>query len=394
MKSLAWLENFYRLSLALSIGWVITASLLTTSSLAEEPKSIPFYIGTYTARTSEGVYRSELDLATGKMATPQLVAKLSNPSFLNIHPSGKYLYAVTENMRDKNGKGAEVVAYKIDSAGTLTKINSQSAEGDIPCYVGFDKDGKYTMIANYGNGSSVLLPIANSGGLLPASSVIQHQGSSVDKQRQMGPHAHSIQTDPSGRWIVAADLGTDQVFVYQLKSASGQLVPAPTPFVTLPPGAGPRHLDFSPDGKWAIINHEMTSEVSLAAWDSEKGVFTIKDSKSTLPTDHKEPGNSTAEALFGPDGNYAYVSNRGHNSIAIFRVDRAAGKLVPVGHESTRGKIPRNFRFDPTGKFLLAENQDSDSIHSFRLNRETGKLEATGESITVGMPVCIRFMKP
>lgn len=354
--------------------------------------SIPFYVGTYTNRTSQGIYRSELNTSNGKMAPAKLVAKLTNPSFLCIHPNGNYLYAVTETVRGAGGEDARVMAYKIEANGDLTLINSQRAEGDIPCYVSTDPEGKLAFVANYGNGSLAMLPINSDGSLKPAVSVVQHTGSSVNPQRQMGPHAHSILLDPSGRWLCSADLGIDKVLTYQVDRQQNKIVPAPIPFLQQPAGGGPRHLDFAADGKWAIINNELTSSVTLAAFDSEKGAFTAKDLQSTLPSDYKEPGNSTAEALFSPDGNFAYVSNRGHNSIAIFKVDRTAGKLIPLGHESTRGKVPRNFRFDPTGKYLLAENQDSDSIHSFEFNANTGLLKHTGESIEVGMPVCIKFL--
>jgi 6-phosphogluconolactonase len=371
--------------------WTLTIIGFAHSLYSQSNDKIPFYVGTYTNRTSQGIYRSELDTTNGKMAPAKLVAKLTNPSFLCIHPNGEYLYAVTETVRGAGGENARVMAYKIEANGDLTLINSQPAEGDIPCYVSTDEEGKLAFVANYGNGSIAMLPIDANGSLKPAVSVVQHSGSSVNPQRQMGPHAHSILFDPSGKWLCAADLGIDKVLTYSVDRKQNKILPAPTPFLQQPAGGGPRHLDFSSDGKWAIINNEMTSSVTLATWDSEKGVFSTQDLQSTLPADYKEPGNSTAEALFSPDNNFAYVSNRGHNTIAIFKVDRQKGKLIPLGHESTRGKIPRNFRFDPTGKYLLAENQDSDSIHSFQWNAETGLLKYTGESIEVGMPVCIKF---
>lgn len=371
--------------------WTLTAFGLAHSVYAQSTDKIPFYVGTYTNRTSEGIYRSELDTTNGKMDPAKLVAKLTNPSFLCIHPNGEYLYAVTETVRGAGGENARVMAYKIEANGDLTLINSQKAEGDIPCYVSTDKEGKMAFVANYGNGSIAMLSIEANGSLQPAVSVVQHSGSSVNPQRQMGPHAHSILLDPSGKWLCAADLGIDKVLTYRVDREQNKIIPAPTPFLQQPAGGGPRHVDFSSDGKWAIINNEMTSSVTLATWDSDKGVFSAQDLQSTLPADYKEPGNSTAEALFSPDGNFAYVSNRGHNTIAIFKLDRQKGKLIPIGHESTRGKIPRNFRFDPTGKYLLAENQDSDSIHSFQWNAQTGLLKYTGESIEVGMPVCIKF---
>lgn len=380
---------------SMSVLGLVAITLLstTTSMFAQSSESnIPFYIGTYTNRTSQGIYRSELDTKTGKMSPATLVAKLTNPSFLCIHPSGKYLYAVTETVRGAGGEDARVVSYKIEPNGQLTLINSQPAEGDIPCYVSTDKEGKLAFVANYGNGSIAMLPIGDDGSLKPAVSVVQHTGSSINEQRQKGPHAHSILLDPSGRWLCSADLGIDKVLTYKIDRQQNKIVPAPIPFLQQPAGGGPRHLDFSSDGKWAIINNELTSSVTLAAWDSAQGAFTAKDLQSTLPADYKEPGNSTAEALFSPDGQFAYVSNRGHNSLAIFKVDRPAGKLIPLGHESTRGKVPRNFRFDPTGKYILAENQDSDSIHSFEFNAQTGLLKYTGESIEVGMPVCLKFL--
>jgi 6-phosphogluconolactonase len=371
---------------------ILALAGLSERAMAQSDSSIPFYVGTYTARTSEGIYRSELNVNNGKMAPAKLVAKLTNPSFLTIHPSNKYLYAVTETVRGAGGEDARLMAYKIEENGDLTLINSQATEGDIPCYVSTDNDGKWAFVANYGNGSLSMLPIGEDGGLKPATSVVQHQGSSTNPQRQQGPHAHSILFDPSNRWLCAADLGIDKVMTYRVDVAQGKLIPAPTPYFSREAGSGPRHLDFSTDGKWAIINNELTSSVTLAHWDAEKGIFSAKDVASTLPENYKQPGNTTAEALFGPGGNFAYVSNRGHDSIAIFKVDRDKGQLISLGQQTTHGKVPRNFRFDPTGKYLLAENQDSDTIHSFLVDPKTGLLTHTGEKIEVGMPVCIKFL--
>lgn len=352
------------------------------------------YIGSYTRGASEGIYVSELDLETGELADPRLAAKAVNPSFVAIHPDGLHLYAVGE-IDDFNGKKTGgVSAFSIDDlSGQLSLLNQQSSQGAGPCHLVVDRSGSSVLVANYGGGSVACLPINKDGSLREAATFIQHEGSSVNPKRQAGPHAHSINVDAENRFAVAADLGLDKVLVYRLDPTEGTLTPNDPPSVSVPAGGGPRHFAFHPGGKFAYTNNEITSSVTAFTYDAKNGVFKDIQTISTLPTSYKEEGNSTAEIRVHPNGRFLYVSNRGHNSIAIFAIDPSTGKLTPLGHESTRGEVPRNFNLDPSGQFLLAANQKTDNVVVFRVDSKTGLLEPTGSEIEVGMPVCIRFLE-
>lgn len=351
------------------------------------------YIGSYTRGQSEGIYVSELDLESGKLAEPRLAAEAVNPSFVAIHPDGAHLYAVGEIDDFEGKKTGGVSAFEIVDDGTLKLINQQSSGGGGPCHLIVDNSGQCVLVANYGGGSVACLPIMKDGSLKEASTFIQHEGSSVNPQRQAGPHAHSINVDAANRIAVAADLGLDKVMIYRLDPEAGKLVPNDPPSVSVPPGGGPRHFVFHPSGKFAYTNNEMTSTVTAMEYDADNGKLSPIQTTSTLPASYKEEGNSTAEVRVHPNGHFLYVSNRGHNSIAIFAIDPSTGKLTPVGHESTRGEIPRNFNLDPSGRYLLAANQNTDNVVVFRVDANTGKLEATGSEIEVGNPVCIRFLE-
>ena len=348
------------------------------------------YIGTYTGGGSEGIYVSKLDSKTGALAKPELAAEIKNPSFVAVHPNRKFLYAVSE-VADAGGKPTGgVAAFAIDDkTGKLTLLNQQSSEGTGPCHLVVDRAGKNVLVANYGGGSCASLPIGDDGKLGPATSAIQHQGKSVNAARQEAPHAHSINLDAANRFAFVADLGLDQVLVYKFDSKSGKLTPNDPPFTKVAAGAGPRHFAFLPNGKAAYVINELASSVTVFSYDAEKGVLKELQNLSTLPGD--VPGNSTAEVVVHPSGNFVYGSNRGHNSLAIFAVDPATGKLTAKGNQGTGGKIPRNFAIDPTGKWLLAENQESGTIVVFAIDSKTGQLAQTGKSVEVASPVCVRF---
>jgi 6-phosphogluconolactonase len=376
------------------------ALLLSTVALAapvraEDPSArggkMRVYVGTYTGAKSKGIYLLELDLATGALSAPVLAAQTANPSFLAIHPSRRFLYAVGELDNFKGKKGGAVTAFAIDEkTGKLTQLNQQSSKGGGPCHLVVDAKGKNVLVANYGGGSVAVLPIDADGKLREASSFIQHMGSSVDKGRQEGPHGHSINLDAANRFAVAADLGLDKVLVYKFDADKGTLTPNTPPSTSVPPGSGPRHFAFHPDRRHAYVINEMKSTVTAFDYDSEKGVLKPVQTLSTLP--HPVKGNSTAEVQVHPSGKFVYGSNRGHNSIAIFTVDAKTGRLTAAGHQATGGKTPRNFGIDPTGKWLLAANQDSDTITVFRIDAKTGKLEPTEHKAEVGKPVCVKFI--
>ena len=373
------------------LGLALMAANITMAADDNSKNTLRVYVGTYTGADGGGINISELDLNSGKLSPSRVAAETVNPSFLAIHPSRKFLYAVGEVSELDGKKTGGVSAFAVDpKSGDLTRINQQSSGGAGPCHLVVDATGKNVLVANYGGGSIACLPINDDGSLKPASKFIQHQGSSVDPGRQAGPHAHSINLDANNRYAVVADLGLDKLMVYRFDPDKGSLVPNDPPSTSLPPGGGPRHFAFHPDGKHAYANNEMTSTVSALEYDAATGTFTELQTISTLPEPTR--GNSTAETRVHPSGKFVYVSNRGHDSIAMFKVDPATGKLTAIGHESTRGEVPRNFNIDPSGKYLLAANQDSANVVVFKIDQQTGKLTPTGSEIEVPRPVCVRFV--
>ena len=374
--------------------WIIALTTLFGISQpisAQDAGKVRVYFGTYTNETTKGIYLSTLDTATGKLSPAELAGEVKNPSFVAIHPSRKFLYAVSE-ISDFDGKRVGgVSAFQIDGAtGRLKLLNQQSSVGAGPCHLVVDAAGKNVLAANYGGGSVCVLPIGEDGKLSPASSSIQHQGSSVNKQRQEAPHAHSINLDPANRFAFAADLGLDKVLIYKFDGGKGMLTANDPPAGIVAPGSGPRHFAFHPSGKYAFVNNEMTSSVTAFAYDPARGSLTEIHTLSTLP--EPTPGNSTAETVVHPSGKFVYVSNRGHDSLAMFQCDEATGKLTPIGHQSTGGKTPRNFNIDPTGRYVLAANQSTNNVVVLKIDLNSGKLTPTGNSIDVGSPVCVRFV--
>jgi 6-phosphogluconolactonase len=358
------------------------------------PRKLRVYVGTYTGGgPGRGIYLCELDMASGKLSRPELAVETVNPSFLEIHPSRRFLYAVGEIADFEGQKSGGVSAFAVDAAtGRLTLINQQPSGGAGPCHVTVDATGKNVLVANYGGGSVACLPIEADGRLKPASAFIQHEGSSVNPQRQTGPHAHSINIDFANRFAVSADLGLDKLLVYRFDAEKGTLTPNDPPSVSVRPGGGPRHFALHPDGKYAYANNELTSTVTAFAYDAERGTFEELQTISTLPESFDGRTNSTAEVRVHPSGKFVYVSNRGHNSIAIFTVDPATGRLTAAGHESTRGEIPRNFNLDPSGAYLLAANQETNNVVVFAVDAAAGTLTPTGSEVEIPAPVCVRFV--
>jgi len=375
---------------AMSLILAVTSCL--SLSRAADGKELWAYFGTYTNNgRSKGIYCYKLDLSSGKLTSVGVTEGIKNPSFLAIHPSGNFLYAVSE-VNDADGKpGGAVTAFSLDrKTGELKKLNHQSSEGAGPCYVAIDKTGKVALVANYGSGSIASLPIKDDGSLEKAASAIQHEGSSVNKQRQEGPHAHSINVSPDNRFAVAADLGLDKLLIYKLDPAKGTLAPNNPAFAATPAGGGPRHFAFHPSGRFAYNCNEILSSVTAHAYDASKGTLTEIQTISTLPEETK--GNSTAEIQCHPSGKFVYCSNRGHDSLAIFTVDEKTGNLTAVGHQKTLGRTPRNFGIDPTGAYIVACNQNTDNVAVFRVDQTSGKLTQVGEMVTVPASVCVKFL--
>lgn len=353
------------------------------------------YFGTYTGKSSKGIYASRLDAASGKLTPPELVAESTSPSFLAVSPNEKFLYAANEVPKFEGKTAGAVSGFAIDRAtGKLTPLNQKSSGGAGPCHLVVDATGKSVLVANYGGGSVQALPVKPDGSLDDGGTFIQHEGSSVNQGRQSSPHGHAIVTDPANRFALACDLGLDKVLIYKLDPAKAGLAANDPPFATVPPGSGPRHIAFRPDGKFAYVINEMTCTVTAFAFDGKRGALEALETISSLPKDMTvQRGFSTAEIEVHPSGQFVYGSNRGHDTLAVFAIDAKSGKLTPVEHISTKGKTPRSFGIDPTGRWLLAANQGSDTVVVFAIDAKTGKLQPTGQELQVGTPVCVKFVE-
>ncbi len=341
--------------IVLTVIWgVLYGGILVARAEIASPagSTMRVYVGTYTGRNSQGIYQFDFDTATGKATQPELAGEGVNPSFLALAPSGKFLYSVSELTGGK--KEGAINAFAIDPAtGKLTLLNQQSSGGQGPCHVTVDHTGKFALATNYNSGSVTVLPINDDGTLGASTAFDQHEGTGPNKARQEGPHAHSVNMDPSNRFAIVCDLGLDKVFVYRL-NADGTLTPHDPPTVQVPAGGGPRHFTFHPNGKFAYVINEMGSTVTVFKWDGDKGTLTEVQTISTLPDGVSLPNNTTAEVQVHPSGKFLYGSNRGHDSIAMFAIDQDTGRLTSLGQVPSGGKTPRHFAIDPTGNWLLA----------------------------------------
>ncbi len=367
---------------------------------APTPKKHEFlvYVGTYTEEgsTSKGIYAYRFDPRSAELTAIGLAAETTNPSFLAVHPNHRFLYAVNEVGKYKGEKSGAVSAFAIDHAtGKLTLLNQVASRGADPCYIIVDKTGKYVLVANYTGGSVAVFPVLEDGRLGEASSFVQHTGHGADPDRQEGPHAHSIDLSADNRFAIVDDLGLDETLVYKFDSAKGSLtLNDPQLYTTLAkadPGAGPRHFAFHPSGKFAYVLNEMGSTVSVFSYDSSGGVLRRLQTVSSIPKDfsgHKE----AAEIQVHPSGKFLYASNRGHDSIAVFAVDRDKGTLTLVEYASTKGQTPRSFEIAPGGSLLFAANEKSNNIVVFRIDDKTGRLTPTGKVLEVVEPVCVKFV--
>ncbi len=356
-------------------------------------KSYWAFTGTYTRppSKSKGIYIHRFDPAMGTLTAVGEASGVVNPSFLAIHPNARFLYACAEIAEKDNTSGGAVTAYAIDrSKGTLTQLNTQPTKSAGPCHLVVDLTGRNLIVANYHGGAVTVLPVKDDGSLGPASDFHQHEGpTKVDPKRQDRAHAHSATLSPDNKFAFIADLGRDEVITYKLDAGTGKLARASA--VKTAPGAGPRHFDFHPNGRYAYVINELGNTVTAFNYNQATGGLTEVQTVPTLPAGWSG-SNTTADVHVHPNGLWLYGSNRGHHSIAMFAIDQATGKLTPLGNEPTNGKTPRNFAIDPTGQWLLAANQDSDSIVTFRINQATGRLHASGAVAAVPMPVCLEFL--
>ena len=343
------------------------------------------YIGTYTEAPSKGIYAWRFQAASGKLAPLGLAAETSNPSFLAVAPDQRFLYAANE---DKTGT---ISAFAIDPAnGQLKLLNRVPSRGSGPCHVAVDRGGKWVFAANYNSGSVAMFPVHPDGTLGEATGFVQHAGSSVNAQRQSGPHAHSANLSPDGRWLLVPDLGLDQILSYRVDAVKGALSAGDPPFTKVAPGSGPRHLAFGRDGRFAYAINELLATVTVFRYNSARGSLEELQTAPVTPDGYTGP-KSSAEIAVDPNGKFLYGSNRGDGTITVFRIDGDKGTLTVVERVSTGGKTPRNFAIDPSGAFLLAANQDSGDVVLFRIDPATGRLTPAGSVLEVASPVCIVF---
>jgi 6-phosphogluconolactonase len=377
------------------IAFAVLASLLLPAAAAAAGSGEYFvYVGTYTRDQSKGIYAYRFQPSSGKVTPIGLVAETPNPSWLSVHPSQRYLYAANESeLKPEPGKLSNVTSFAIDrKTGKLTLLNRVSTGGLGPCHLSLDKAGKWLMLANYRSGSVAVLRVQPDGRLGDATAFIQHQGSSVNPKRQEGPHAHCIIPSPDERFVLTTDLGLDQVLVYPFEAAKGTLSPNQPPFAKVAPGAGPRHFAFDPTGRFVYVNNELGNTVTVFSYQPAKATLAEIQTVPALPKGFSG-SSSTAEIQVDRAGRFLYVSNRGHDSIAIFAIDAKKGTLTPVEHVLTQGRTPRNFSLDPTGAYLFAANQNTNNVVVFRVDAKTGHLSPSGQVLEgAAQPVSVLFV--
>jgi 6-phosphogluconolactonase len=349
------------------------------------------YVGTYTGPKSKGIYAYRYEPKSGQYTPIGVAAEIQNPSWLVTDPRHRFLYAVTEIGNDAKTH-ATISSYSINQkTGALKFLNKVDSEGGGACHLVVDKTGKILFVANYGSGSVASFAIHADGSIGDKTGFDQQSGSSVNPQRQKGPHAHEVVLSPDNRFLFVPNLGTDKIMIYRVDAAKATFTPNDPASVSVKAGLGPRHFTFDPSGKFAYLVCEMGSTVVAFSYDSAKGSLTQIQALSTLPPEFSGENNS-AEIHVDRSGRFLYASNRGNDSITVFSIDPAKGTLSKVQVAPTKGNIPRNFVIDPTGKYLLAANQKSDQIVVFAVDPKDGKLQPTGQTIDVGGPVCIDFV--
>ena len=356
---------------------------------ADSTNSYLLYIGTGTDDPEEGIHALRFDATTGVLTRArESVVPLLNPTFLALSPDARFLYAISES-----AQMGSVHAYQVDGAtGALTFLNKQSTGGRGPAYVSTDQTGRWLLVANYGGGSVALLPVAENGQVEAAVDVVAHTGAGPRQDRQEAPHAHYVHVSPDNRYAYAADLGIDRVRVYTLDSAQRSLTSETPREVVTAPGAGPRHLDFHPNGRYAYLVNELDGTVTAYTYDAATGDLTALQTLSALP-DGFDQHNQSADIHVHPSGRWLYVSNRGdYDSIAVFAIDAVTGHLTATGYQDEGIHWPRNFAIDPTGRFLLVANRHADEVNVFEIDLETGYPAPTPHRIAVPGPTNITFV--
>ena len=341
------------------------------------------YVGTYTKENSEGIYKFTLDTEAKKISNVTLAAKLDNPTYVTINRNNEYLYSVV-----KEGESGGVAAYSINSkTGELIEENRQVVEGASPCHVSVDSGNHTVVTANYHKGTIESFEVNEDGTINPATSIMAHEGSGPNKERQEKPHAHYAGYTPDEKYVVGVDLGIDKIITYEVKDSTLTEVNR----LSVNPGSGPRHITFHPNGKYAYVMTELSSEVIVLTYNPTEGSFTELQYISTVPEEFDENNQGSAIHI-SSDGCFVYAGNRGHNSIAVYSVDQNSGQLTFVEHTSTEGNWPRDFVLDPTEKFLVATNEKSHNLVLFSRSESTGELTLLQSDVAVPEPVCVKFL--
>jgi 6-phosphogluconolactonase len=371
---------------------VLIFSGCATVKKVQHQEDMFVYVGTYAKPDADGIFGYHLNEQTGELTQVLRVKAGPNPSYLTLDKDRKHLYAVNEVTEYEGQKSGAVSSFAIDSkTGNLTFLNRQLSLGGAPCYISLDEKNQLALVANYVGGNVTAFPIQSNGQLKPATSTDQHEGKGP-KPQQDAAHAHCILPDPSNRFILAVDLGIDQIISYQVNTTAEDLLERqPQPAFQAKAGAGPRHLTFHPNKRFAYLMNELDGTLSALEYNSAKGSFKEIETVSALPKGYTG-GVSGADVHVSPDGRFVYASNRGHNSIVVFKVDEKIGKLTLVQHMSTHGDWPRNFTITPSGKMLLVANQRSNNITTYHVNTQTGELTYTGKSIELPSPVYLQVV--
>jgi len=365
------------------------ATLLTsTAARAEEPL---VFISAFASGDKAGIHAFQFDTKAGALKPLHRTTDIQNPFFLALSPDRHFLYAI--DAEKFGGKEDEfIAAYAVKGrTGDLRRLNQQSARGTASCYLDVDATGKTVAVANYSTGNVAALPVQKDGSLGEAVSFVQHTGTSADPARQKGPNAHSIVVSPDNRFALAADLGIDKILIYKLDAAAAKLSPNEAqPFVKMQPGSGPRHLAFHPNGKRLYAINELNNTVTCLDYATDAGTLAERQTISTLPADFT--GKSyCADLKISPDGNFLYGTNRGHDSIAAYRI-ADDGKLTLLAIHPSLGKGPQNLLITPDGQWLLCANMPGNSVVVFQIDSTTGGLKAVGEPTSMPMPSCIRWL--
>ena len=352
------------------------------------------------AGTSRGIYlfwlqTKNLEVSQNITLVPLgLAADTPNPSFIELDLKRRRLFCVNGVQTFEGKPTGAVSAFAIDPhTGKLTLLNQRSSMGSGPCHLVLDQQGRNVLVANYTTGNVAVLPVGPDGRLGEATAVVQHSGKSVNPDRQEGPHAHCVTLDPANRFAFVCDLGLDKVLIYRFDAEQGKLIPSEPAFASLKPGAGPRHMTFRPDGRFAYVVNELDSTITAFAYLPETGALKELQTVPTLPPYYEGP-NSAAEIGIKPSGEYLYASNRGHESIVVFGIDQEKGTLTYIEEQNAVGKTPRHFGIEPSGKHLAIANQDSDTLLVCRIDPENGRLKPSGVFAQAPSPVCVKFLPP